>query len=162
MQFGKGVKVFLLDFITIFAIFWMQKEYKMSNIPNTEYITIKKDGVFVGGQPATYYRGKKVHSQSLTTSYFLYIQEKFPIIEEFHVLSSKTDVKLYNINEQPSQQDGKYTWCRVKFTDGKTGNWIPNLIWNNAVETYCYCVADISANAEFRKKLFLKPNENQR
>ena len=86
----------------------MQKEHKMQDIPNTEYITIKKEGVFVGGQPAIYYRGKKMHSQSLTQTYFLYLQEKFPVIEECHVLSSKTEAKLYNTNEQPSQQDGKY------------------------------------------------------
>ena len=140
----------------------MQKEHKMQDIPNTEYITIKKEGVFVGGQPAIYYRGKKMHSQSLTQTYFLYLQEKFPVIEECHVLSSKTEAKLYNTNEQPSQQDGKYTWCRVKFTNGKLGYWVPNLTWNNAVETYCYCVADIGWDAEFTKKLFLPKNEKER
>ena len=134
----------------------------MPDIPNTEYITVKKDGIFIGGQPAVYYRGQKVHSQSVTTAYFLYVQEKFPIIEEFHILSSKTDGKMYDMNETPSQQDGKFTWCRIKFTNGKTGYWVPNLIWNNAVETYCYCVADISADAEFRKKLFLPQVEHKR
>lgn len=34
----------------------------MSNIPNTEYITINKDGIFVGGKPAVYYRGEKLYS----------------------------------------------------------------------------------------------------
>jgi len=134
----------------------------MSEIPNTEYITIKKEGVFVGGQVAIYYRGKKLHSQSLTQTYFLYIQEKFPTIEEIHVLSSETDGKLYDINTKPTRQNGKYTWCRIKFTNGKLGHWVPNLMWNNAIETYCYCVADIDWDAEFTKKVFLTQNEHQR
>ena len=140
----------------------MQKEHKMQDIPNTEYITVKKDGVFVGGQPAIQYRGKKMYSQSLTVTYFLYIQEKFPIIDEFHVLSSETEGKPYDINENPSQQDGKYIWCRIKFNNGSLGYWVRNPMWNNAVETYCYCVADIGWDAEFTNKLFLTKNAHKR
>ena len=62
----------------------------MSDIPNTEYLTINQKGIFIGGQPAVYYRGEKLHSQSLIKTYFDYIQEKFPIIQEIHVLSSET------------------------------------------------------------------------
>ena len=37
----------------------------MTNIPDTEYITVKRDekgdvGIFVGGKPATTYRGEKI------------------------------------------------------------------------------------------------------
>ena len=54
----------------------------MSDIPNTEYLTINQKGIFIGGQPAVYYCGEKLHSQSLIKTYFDYIQEKFSIIQD--------------------------------------------------------------------------------
>ena len=32
----------------------------MATIPNTEYVTVSKEGIFVGGKPAIYYCGQKI------------------------------------------------------------------------------------------------------
>ena len=135
----------------------------MSDIPNTEYLTINQKGIFIGGQPAVYYCGEKLHSQSLIKTYFDYIQEKFPTIQEIHVLSSETAGARYDINAQPSQHHGNYAWCRIKFNNGMLSKyWVLDDKYNSVPQSYGYCVVGISYDINFRTKLFLMQNEHRR
>ena len=92
----------------------------MANIPNTEYITINKDGVFVGEKPATKYRGEDI-------CWLLGLQKKFADIQrlnknvaELHVLSSETCGESAKPGN-PSGKHGLNAWCRVKFENGCVG-----------------------------------------
>ncbi len=134
----------------------------MPDIPNTEYLTINQKGVFIGGQPAVYYCGEKLHSQSLIKTYFDYIQEKFPIIQEFHILSSETIGNQYDIIEQPSQRHGSYAWCRIKSNNGELGRWVLDNKYKSVPQSYGYCVIGFSMDIQFRKNLLLIQNEHQR
>jgi len=131
----------------------------MTDIPNTEYITVNKDGIFVGGKPAVYYRGEKLYSQSVVTSYFLYVQEKYPTIREIHVLSSITGGKKYDVNENPSSKHGCFLWCRIKYSDGNVGCWVLDDKWENSINAYGYCVPSISCDAKLR--LLLRARNNK-
>ena len=95
----------------------------MANIKNTEYITINKDGVFVGGKPAVYYRMRKIlYNTIYTRLVFDLIQTQHPEIIEIDVMSSKTygeDTEILN----PSEKHGPNAWCRIKFNDGHVGSW---------------------------------------
>ena len=67
----------------------------MANIPDTEYITVKRNknggvGVFVGGKPATTYRGVKIYDINYVKNTFAWIQKHYQNITELHVLSSET------------------------------------------------------------------------
>jgi len=57
----------------------------MTDIQNTEYITINKDGVFVGGKPATTYHGERIYALDDIRADFAEIQRQNIKIEEFHV-----------------------------------------------------------------------------
>ena len=60
-----------LDIAVFFGILTVgiaiEKVHKMTDISNTEYITINKDGIFVGGKPATTYRGKHIYCLNYNT-----------------------------------------------------------------------------------------------
>ncbi|MBR6838061.1 MAG: hypothetical protein IKM94_00635, partial [Alphaproteobacteria bacterium] len=67
----------------------------MTNIPDTEYITVKRDkdgqvGVFVGGKTATTYRGEEIYQADYVKNMFAWMQERNPEIEEFHIGAFKT------------------------------------------------------------------------
>lgn len=95
----------------------------MTDIPNTQYITINKDGIFVGGKPAVYYRMRKILYNTIYTRLtFDLIQKQHPEIIEIDVMSSKTygeDTEILN----PSEKHGPNAWCRIKFNDGHVGSW---------------------------------------
>jgi len=94
----------------------------MTDIPNTEYITINKSGVFVGGKPVTHYHGEKPDI-FLTEQDFREIQMVFADVEELHI--GMFDTKgSYAVPGKPSGRFGPNSWCRVKFRNGTTGNWV--------------------------------------
>ncbi len=94
-----------------------------SDIPNTEYITINANGIFVGGKPATHYRGEKIESSDLAISIFGSIQREInPNVQELHVLSSETRGRRAQTGK-PSAKAGENAWYRVKFNDG-TSDWV--------------------------------------
>ena len=105
-----------------------EKGHKMVDIPNTEYITVKRDengavDVFVGGKPATHYRGAEISDINYVKNTFVWMQEQNPNITELHVLSSKTSGGYAKVGN-PSSTHGRYAWCRVKNNDGKLGGWV--------------------------------------
>lgn len=107
----------------------------MAYIPNTEYITINKNGFFIGdkevvgihegtkGKKETLFHGHTIYAtESFAVGYtrfdnwFESIQRRIPNIEEIHVGAFDTKATKY---EQgfPSGKFGKNTWCRIKLKD---------------------------------------------
>ena len=126
----------------------------MVDIPNTEYITINKDGVFVGGKPATTYRGVKIYGINYVNDALAWIQEQNPNITELHVLSSNASGKFATVGN-PSSTCGRYAWCRVKYIDGKLGDWVFYYAYTSAADCAFNCALgcayDVRADAAFRR-----------
>lgn len=95
----------------------------MTDIPNTEYITINKDGIYVGGVHATHYRGAKIEYVDDVNRLFQGIQKMYPSIRELHVGAFDTRGK-YAEPGNPSGKPGVKTWGRVMFSNGKVGDWV--------------------------------------
>ena len=101
-----------------------KNDVRKSDIPNTEYITINANGIFVGGKPSTHYRGEKIKSSDLAISIFGSIQREInPNVQELHVLSSETRGHRAQTGK-PSAEPGENAWYRVKFNDGTISDWV--------------------------------------
>ena len=100
----------------------IKKGQYMTDIPNTEYITINKDDVFVGGKPAIKYRGVEIAWIEDLWEHFEAIQKMHPNIMEMHALSSETRGE-YGVVGNPSAKHGYNAWCRVKFNNGRVSPW---------------------------------------
>ena len=131
----------------------------MAVIPDTEYITVKRDengavDVFVGGKPAIKYRGEDICGMQSVKNMFAGIQEQNPNITELHVLSSKTSGG-YCMVGNPSPERGRYAWCRVKNNDGKLGGWGFCSTYTSATDCAndCAfnCARNVRADAAFRR-----------
>ncbi|MBR4891816.1 MAG: hypothetical protein IKZ34_01370 [Alphaproteobacteria bacterium] len=105
----------------------------MTNIPNTEFLTIKSDGFFVGGQLATQYRGVKIGGCETIQNSFKKIQEKYPNVQEVRVLTSETNGE-YGKTGNPVAENGDNAWASIKFNDGYASPW--NLISKNCKYDY--------------------------
>ena len=129
----------------------------MANIPNTEYITINKNGIFVGGKPATHYRGQEIFWIDNVRKRFASIQKLNKNVMEFHVLSSETRGK-YAKAGNPSSEHGQNAWCRVAFQDGTLGTWMSFYTFGSA--TSCanacagYCMDGVHSSSTVRSALF--------
>ncbi len=135
----------------------IEKGNKMTDIPNTEYITINKDGIFVGGKPATTYRGKHIYCLVAVRDYFSGIQRLNKNVAELHVLSSATRGE-YAVTGNPSCKSGPNVWCRVLLSDGRLGAWVFAYTSSSAANCTYRC-ADLCAdavrhNADFRSAVF--------
>ncbi|MBQ2005827.1 MAG: hypothetical protein II219_03400 [Alphaproteobacteria bacterium] len=95
----------------------------MPNIPNTEYITVNTNGVFVGGKPATVYRGVNIGSLESVKQHFKNIQKQYPNIREIRFLTSKTSGEYYKTGN-PVADKGDNLWACVAFNDGYVAPWI--------------------------------------
>ncbi len=127
----------------------------MADVPNTAYITVKRDengavDVFVGGKPATTYRGVKIYDINYLKDTFVWMQEQNPNITELHVLSSKTSGEHAKVGN-PSPEHGRYAWCRVKNNDGKLGGWVFGAARTSAAYCAYDCAFSVRAYAAFRQ-----------
>jgi len=129
----------------------------MADIKNTEYITINKDGVFVGGKPATTYCGEKIRFSNGVRESFADIQRLNKNVAELHVLSSETFGEYAKVGN-PSGNHGRTAWCRVKFENGNLGAWV--CLDAHGSTTGCartcagYCAIFIRTTASFRAAVF--------
>lgn len=112
----------------------------MTDIPNTEYITINKDGIFVGGKPATTYRGEEILSLNGVRKKFADIQILNETVAELHALSSETSGEYAKVGN-PSGNHGQNEWCRVKFNNGYIGSWVFISKSSSAADCALYCAA---------------------
>lgn len=95
----------------------------MFYIPNNKYITINKNGLFVGEKNAICYRGRKIGFVNHVKENFAKIQAEYPEIKEFHVGAFGTMGEYANVRE-PSRGFGLNAWCRVKLFDNRLGHWV--------------------------------------
>ena len=130
----------------------------MTNIPDTEYITVKRDekgdvGVFVGGKPATTYRGEKIDYIEYIKEVFAWMQEQNPDITEFHIMSSETNGEHAKSGE-PSSKTGNNSWCRVVTRDITPVSWVLILKRQSANVGAFLCAYAVRTFANFRSALF--------
>lgn len=116
----------------------------MTDIPNTEYITIDKDGIFVGGKRATTYRGESIPYIYDIKRYFARIQRQNPEIQELHVGAFETKGQCAKPGN-PSSAFGPNAWCRVKLFDGRMGSWVFDCTYSSASSCAynCACLCGI-------------------
>ena len=98
------------------------------DINSDDYITVTKDGIFVGGQPATHYRGREINQPKNTVIQFKeiqkYVKKNYVVdVDEMHCLSSETDGDFTGNIGNPSLKHGFYSWYRLKFADGALSPW---------------------------------------
>ena len=136
----------------------------MANIPNTEYIIVNKDGIFVGGKPATTYRGEDICGMQDVKNMFAWMQEQNPNITEFHIGAFAT-LGQFAQTGNPSGNHGPNAWCRVKFKNGKLGAWVFNYTSNSATGCANYCAGNcayyVRDDAAFRAAVFGAANDKQ-
>ncbi len=136
----------------------------MANIPNTEYITVNADGIFVGGKPATKYHDQEICNIDYVKEVFAWMQKQNPEIEEFHIGAFET----HGEHAKPGNPNGVFgpnAWCRVKFKNGKLGAWVFDDTHSSAAgcaydcaDGCAYSVRDL---ASFRSAVFGAANEKQ-
>ena len=95
----------------------------MMAIPNTEYITVNKDGIFIGGKPAKTYRCHNIYLLEDTNEGFARLQAKNPNLIELHAMTSKT-IGKYGTPGNPVAEHGPTEWGRAKFVDGHISPWV--------------------------------------
>ena len=142
----------------------------MTDIPNTEYITMNANGVFVGGKPATHYRGKEIHWTNDILKCFKDIQNTNPKFTELHVLTSTTYPSHFYSKPNhcvgtPSSEHGTTIWCRLKFDNGKKTMWV-FMDWftclHGVAENCAYdCIHSLLQCSGFRSAVFCAPIDNR-
>ena len=133
----------------------------MTDIPNTEYITINKDDVFVGGKPAIKYRGVEIAYIEDLWEQFEAIQKMHPDITEMHTLSSETRGE-YGVVGNPSTKHGPNAWCRAKFNNGRVSPWVLNMWYDslNQCASLCayQCLDSFRISAQMRSAALNTPD----
>ena len=135
----------------------------MSDIPNTEFITVKRDdkgrvGVFVGGKPSTQYRGQEIEEIELVKKYFVLLQKHNPQITEFHAGAFAT-VGEYAKVGNPDAKLGTNAWCRVVSKKSPVSDsWVFYMMDSSAAacarDCAHYCLGQMCANWKFRRDVF--------
>lgn len=91
------------------------------------FLTINKDGVFLGKNAAIKYRGEKLdkyHIQDIT-KWFSIENDSLspkPQFTELYVMSSES-AGLFSVSGKPSLKHGKYVWARAKSLGGAVSDW---------------------------------------
>ena len=103
---------------------------------NNDYVTISRDGIFVGGKPATVYHGQTIAKPEQIMQVF-----KMPGLEdiiEFHVLQSHTAGQVFHPGNPEPAATGHYIWIRANTKYGMSP-WIFRLsdIGRNDAASLC-------------------------
>jgi hypothetical protein len=130
----------------------------MSDIPNTEYITVNENDIFVGGKPAIHYCGQKILYPESIKNKFEKIQQQYPNIKELRFLASETGGKYYG-SGKPVAKHGSNGWACFEFIDGFVSPWV--LVISGENYTMDYTVGhgpnDYLNNCCRHKDVFLQP-----
>jgi len=135
----------------------------MAEIKNTDYITVKrgldnKIGIFVGGKPATKYRGQEIYYISYIKEVFEWMQKQHPNIAEFQIMASITSGEYAKTGNPLPGKDGddknaRNAWCRIVLNDGSAAPWVFNRTFSSAAKCagYCadYCADDVRGGPSF-------------
>ena len=129
----------------------------MTDISNTEYIIITKDGISVGGVPATTYRGYPIQYIKDIKKDFTVVQKRNPEVQELHVSAFETKGE----DEQPGTPSGKFgpnAWWRVKLFDDRIGPWVFCRTYGSASDCAYFCARNcsihVSCISNIRSTLF--------
>lgn len=114
----------------------------MFDIPNTQYITINRNGVFVGGKTSKYYRGKDIECIDAVKVFFARIQRENPEIKEMHVGAFALNKTTTKYGVVASGAVGPNMWGRVKLSDGRLGPWVFGYTYDSASICASKCAAD--------------------
>ena len=129
----------------------------MTDIKNTEYITINKDGVFVGGKPATIYCGHLIYFSDNARARFVEIQKQNPELQELHVGAFETK-GIFAKKGNPSEVFGKNAWARAKMSDGRLGPWVFQSTYGSDTDCANNCAYNcgyyILNNSDMRSAMF--------
>ena len=91
-----------------------------------DYVTVKADGVFLGGRLTTSYRGVEFEStvieDAMTDFWHLCNTLKYDI-KELHCLASET-LGTNDTVGNPSERSGRHIWGRAKFSDDSITPWV--------------------------------------
>ena len=112
----------------------------MTDISNTEYITINKDGVFVGGKPATTFHGKGIYFLDKIKANFAALRNENPEVQELHVGAFETK-GIFAKKGNPVGVFGKNAWTCAKMSDGRLGPWVFSSKFRSASGCACYCAS---------------------
>ena len=126
----------------------------MTDIQNTEYITINGNGIFVGGRPSMMYRGEKIRYINLIKINFATAQRQNPNMQELQIGAFETKGKFAK-QGNPSGNVGMNIWCRAKLDDGQLGPWVFYCdAFNSNAERLgrCirFCINDVNHNTVMR------------
>ena len=91
------------------------------NIKDTEYITIKLNGVFVGDKQTSTYRDAYIATLSPVDT-LVQLNKNHPNVSEIHCMTSITH-GTPNKFGNPLSQHGPIAWFRVKTVDGTVSPW---------------------------------------
>ena len=117
----------------------------MTDISSTEYITVNKQGVFVGDETDKKYRGKTIGYIRDINKVFADIQSKKPEVQELHCGAFEAK-GTYAQPGNPSGKFGPSVWCRVKLSDGRLGPWVFLYSYGSASECASYCAINCVNN----------------
>lgn len=99
-----------------------QQDTETQEIPNTEYVSITEDDVFVGGKPATHYNGQEIYNRYHCPAYFKEVRDIIRKeygyeLEEIHCLQSSTGGEYAKSGNPIPDKNGTNSWIRVIYKD---------------------------------------------
>ena len=109
----------------------------MSKITDKEYITINRDGVFVGGKKATKYNGRPI-ARVKELNFVFFMTAGLEKIKEIHVLQSSTEGKVFEAGNPEPSKTGGHIWIQA-VTEAGTTPWIYRLGGNYDESTASLC-----------------------
>ena len=155
----------------------------MEYIPDTEYVTINKNGFFIGGkkvigmnntkesEPTKFHRCGISAMDAFGEGFCLWFEcakSQIPMLEEIHVGAFDTEGELYQIG-YPSGKLGKNVWCRIKLSceeDVTTNPWVLHhdsfALWHAISHIGDYALKDITNRPEFRSALLKAANTDSK
>ncbi|MBP9999596.1 MAG: hypothetical protein KBT14_02785, partial [Proteobacteria bacterium] len=142
-----------------------ENKQQNNDIPTDAYITVKRDEkgeveIYVGGKPATKYRGQNIWDVPYIKECFEWMQAQNPDIEEFHIGAFET-LGEFARSGNPSSGFGPHTWCRLKFKNGKCGAWVFSITGISAADCALSCADDCAHDVRnysgFRAAVFNAP-----
>jgi len=111
------------------------------------FLTMNKDGVFLGKDAAVTYRGEKLdahHIQYAKRSFYidsdgLVLKQPFA---ELHVMTSETS-GLFSLGGNPSLNHGKHVWARAKTLSGMLSGWTYLCEYKNSSDAAKFAISSV-------------------
>lgn len=132
---------------------------KTTEIPDTEYVTINEDDVYVGGKVARQYNGEDIYRPYLCVAYF---KEARDIIRKeygyellaLHCLQSSTEGEWAKTGNPTPDKDGIYSWVRAVYKN-KEG-FVVSSLWAFGYDrgSAAYCASNCTYRCGYRVQLY--------